>query len=185
MPEMKYLRPDPDLKIISPVEAGDAANKIIDETGMREWPQSSLLNNPKVEMQRPFTFQEDADEGEASTQSYIVPFGIKDEHDKDGTPLTRLCILLDAVTREFEEVTAFGTPVAYLSGDKAIAVVAAALHIPPAQLIVTEVTQMFEPGEISNVRAYPFWKIVVDDRAYYVDQAGKLYSELSAGKAGS
>lgn len=153
---------------------------------MKQWPQCSLLNDPKVEVQVPFTFQEEEDEdGGPSAQTYIVPYGIEGEHDENGAPLVRLCILLDAVTGEFEEVTVFGGPVAYITREAAIAVVAAALQVPPDHLAVKEATPMFEPGEITNVRAYPFWKIVVDERAYFVDQTGKLYGQVLPGIGGN
>jgi hypothetical protein len=179
-------RTRPELKIIGVQQALEAAREIIKTEGLRELRDCELLNNPKVAAQTPFPVRQERGDAAVrqSTYSYIVPYGIEGDHDKDGTPLTRLCILLDAETREFEEVIAFGKPVAYLSREAAIQVVASALRIPPSQVNAEEIP-MFKPGQISHVRAYPFWKVVAEEREYYVDQQRKLYSHLSPGKAGS
>ena len=182
MAESKYSKIEP----MNRDKAVAKAKEIIEVTGMTEWPQCSLLNNPNVRVQTPFVMQEEAEgDGEALMQTYIVPYGIEGDHDEHGTPLTRMCILLDAITGEFQEVAVFGKPVAYITSDTAIMVVASALRKLPNQLVGAVATPIFEPGEITNVRAYPFWKVVVDGRAYFVDQTGKLYGQLSPSKGGS
>jgi hypothetical protein len=37
---------------------------------------------------------------------------------------------------------------------------------------------MFAPGDISHIRAYPFWEVRVGRRTLYVDQLGKLYGKF-------
>ena len=54
------------------------------------------------------------EDGGADSHSYIVPYGLKGEQSPSGIPITRLCIVVDAVTGEFEEVATFGKPIAYL-----------------------------------------------------------------------
>ena len=99
--------------------------------------------------------------------------------------LVRVCILVDAYTGEFEEVTAFDEPVVYLTGQQAVNVVAAALNAAPEEFHDAVATLIFQSSEISHVRAYPFWRITVKDRSYYVDQKGKLYGSLLPGRPGN
>ena len=177
----KKKNPDAELQVISPAEAGAKAEAIIRETGMKEWPQCQLLNDPNVERRLAFRVEEETrTEGGAAKQTYIVPYGIKDEHDDEGTPLTRMCILLDGTTGKFEEETTFGEPITYLSQEKAIGIVAHALGLQAMGTNSFDATLMFDPGPISHVRAYPFWKVVVSGHDYYVDQTGKFYDELKA-----
>jgi hypothetical protein len=167
-------------------DAKDAARKSIAQNGMAEWRQCVLLKNPKLEVQSPILVQERGDEeGGPPRQTYIVPYGIKDDYNERGTPFTRLCILLDRETGEFEEVVVFGTPVTYLSKQEALNIVALALHLPPADLIDAEAMQIFEPGAITHARSYPFWKIVTGQREYFVDQEGKFYDQLVPRKGGA
>jgi hypothetical protein len=37
---------------------------------------------------------------------------------------------------------------------------------------------MFQPGDITHVRTFPFWRVRVGDRTLYVDQLGTLYGKL-------
>jgi len=178
--------PAPTPRMMDTEQALDAARQIIEVEGLREWEDCELLQNPKVAPQKPFAVRQvPTNDSAQPTYFYIVPYGIEGDCDEDGTPLTRLCILLDAETGELEEVVAFEKPVAYLSREAAIQVVASALRIPASQVNSNDAISMFQPGEISHVRAYPFWKVVVEDREYYVDQKGKLYGHLSPGKLGN
>jgi hypothetical protein len=37
---------------------------------------------------------------------------------------------------------------------------------------------MFASGDITHIRAYPFWQIKIDRRTLFVDQLGKLYGKF-------
>jgi hypothetical protein len=161
-------------------------NEIIQALGIAEWAECGLLNNPQHEMQTPILLRKDSGrEGANVSYSYIVPFGLPGEKSKSGVPLTRLCILIDANDGRFQEVTAFVDPVAYLSQEEAVQVVASELGVPVDKLGIVEAESMFRSCEITHVRAYPFWRIVVNGRTYYVDQSKKLYTSLERGKGGS
>jgi len=85
------------------------------KNGVREWPQCALLGNSGITPQPPMLMDEPSEEdGGADSHSYIVPYGLKGEQSPSGIPITRLCIVVDAVTGEFEEVATFGKPIAYL-----------------------------------------------------------------------
>jgi hypothetical protein len=171
---------------LTPDEAIQAAERAIQENGMREWPQCALLGNSGITPQPPMMVDESSDEdGGGGSHSYIVPYGLKAESTPSGVPVTRLCIVVDAVTGQFEEVATFGKPIAYLQREAAIRIVAAALQIPENQLQVNDASLMFQSCEITHLRVYPFWRIIVNKSVYYVDQEGQLYNDIPPGKAGS
>lgn len=170
---------------LTPDAAIKAAESAIQENGMLEWPQCAILRNPGTTPQPPMLTSEPSNEdGGADSHSFIVPYGLKGEQAPSGVPITRLCILIDAVTGEFEEVATFGMPITYLQREAAIRIVASALRAPEDQLQVTDASLMFQSSEITHLRVYPFWRVVVNERVYYVDQEGKLYNDIPPGKSG-
>jgi hypothetical protein len=179
------MRHRPTDTFLTPDEAIQAAARAIRENGMLKWPQCAILRNPGITPQPPILTSEPSEEGGADSHSFIVPYGLKDEQNPSGVPITRLCILIDAVSGEFEEVATFGKPITYLQKDAAIRIVASALRVPEDQLKVTDASLMFQSSEITHLRVYPFWRVVVNKRVYYVDQEGKLYNDVPPGKSGS
>lgn len=173
--------------VLTAEEAKKRAMDSIAELQLAEEPGYGLLSDPNLEISDPLLTidKPDRQSPDHTPQFYIVPFGIKNERTESGAPLVRLCILIDAYTGEFEEMTAFDKPVVYLTIQQAINVVAAALNVAPADLHDADVTLMFQSSEISHVRAYPFWRVVIKDRSYYVDQKGKLYLRLFRGRPGN
>jgi len=171
---------------LTPDEAIKAAERAIQENGMLEWPQCAILRNPGITPQPPMLMSEpSAEDGGADSHSFIVPYGLKGEQSPSGVPIVRLCILIDAVTGDFEEVATFGKPITYLEREAAIRIVGSALRAPEDQLQVTDASLMFQSSEITHLRVYPFWRIVVNERVYYVGQEGKLYNQITPGKSGS
>ena len=172
--------------VLTAEEAKKRATGSIEELQLAEEPGYGLLSDRNLEISEPLlTTDKPHRESPETPQFYIVPFGIKNERTESGAPLVRLCILIDAYTGEFEEMTAFDKPVVYLTNQQAVNVVAAALNVAPAELHDAVVTLMFQSSEISHVRAYPFWRVIVKDRSYYVDQKGKLYGSLYRGRPGN
>jgi len=172
--------------VLTAEEAKKRATDSIEELQLAEEPGYGLLSDPNLEISAPLltTDKPDRKSPIQTPQFYIVPFGIKNERTESGAPLVRLCILIDAYTGEFEEMTAFDKPVVYLTNQQAVNVVAAALNVAPAELRDAVVTLMFQSSEISHVRAYPFCRVTVKDRSYYVDLRGKLYGSLFRGRTG-
>src|SRR5262249_39072068 len=162
-------------KMISPREATEQARRAIAQLNLPEG-RHSFFTQPNVVPAEPMLVQE------GSTQSnlknapayYIVPFGFRQERAERG-PLTRGCVLVNAFTGAFEEVTTFGKPVRYLPEEEAIAIVAAALKANDSSLRRPEVKLMFQPGDITHVRTFPFWRVRFGRRTVYIDQMGKLY----------
>ena len=173
-------------RLLKPREAVAAARRWIEERRLGEMPK---CRSPRPEGRR--GADPAACEGRAADSSrrparpvayegprrqspyyYIVPFAEAE------SPLARVCVLVNGYTGAFEEVTAFGQPLKHLTEQEALNVVAAALRVPPDRLRDARSTLMFQPGDITHVRTYPFWKVQVGERTLYVDQLGKLYGKL-------
>jgi len=171
-------------KLIPPSQAAKDAKRWIIELKLGEMPRYSVLAKPNVDNFEPMLVREEPPGIRAKNvpknvpHYYIVPFGFKTEFSERGSRLARVCVLVNAYTGDFEEVTAFGSPVRYLSKDEALSVVGAALQSDIKRLRDADCTLMFQPSDITHVRTFPFWRIKVGNRILYVDQLGKLYGKL-------
>jgi hypothetical protein len=171
--------------ILSPTQAIEAAQNLVSQLNLADLPQGSLLANPKLKPQMALLLRDDADAPEDRSYSYVVTYAIENDRDESGAPLVRICILLNGTDGSFEEITTFAMPVTYLSADDAISVVLSALQLSTDKATDAAANLVFRPCEISHVRAYPFWEVVLDGHTYYVDQRRKLYRDLSPGRGGS
>jgi len=179
-------------RLLTPAQALAAARRSIEEYQLGRMPKYGLLVQKGVEALTPLLVREEPPippigkggrsraplRATAIPHYYIVPFGVRDERSEGGRPMARICVLVNAYTGAFEEVTAFGQPLKHLTEQEALNVVAAALKIAPARLKQADVTLMFQAGDITHVRTYPFWRVKFGDRTMYVDQLGKLYGKL-------
>jgi hypothetical protein len=183
---------------LTPQEAVEFARRGVAELRLEEQSRYSLLSRDDVVPMEPMLVREEPPPAPAKGRAmeswarseirrgrarnvpayYIVPFGFEREFGQGGSRLARVCVLVNAFTGRVEEVTAFGTPVRYLTAEEAFDVVASALHAERRELDDAEVTLMFQPSDISHIRAYPFWRIATRRRTFYVDQLGKLYGKL-------
>ena len=107
---------------------------------------------------------------------YIVPFALSNEFAERGS--ARASVLVNAYTGTFEEVTTFGRPIRYLTREGALGVVASALQRSVKDLGDVDASLVFEAGEITHVRSYPFWRVELDKRTLYVDQLGRVYGKF-------
>jgi hypothetical protein len=87
-------------------------------------------------------------------------------------------VLVNGYTGAFEEITVFGRALKHLSEREALNIVASAMRRTLRQLKGAEATLMFQAGDITHVRTYPFWRVRVANRTLYVDQLGTLYGKL-------
>jgi hypothetical protein len=179
-------------RLLTPAQAVAAARRWIEEHRLAELPKYALLARKGVEELTPLLVREEPPippEGPRTRRRaepratraphyYIVPFGLRGERSETGSPLARVCVLVNAYTGAFEEVTAFRQPLKHLTAEEALGVVAAALRVAPSRLRRADATLMFRPGDITHVRTYPFWRVQVGERFVYVDQLGKLYGKL-------
>jgi hypothetical protein len=143
-------------------------------------PQYSVLTRIDAEPHAPLLVRDEPRErtSEGVPYYYIVPFGLKNEREGSESPLVRTCVLVNAYTGAFEEVTSFGRPLRYLTRTEALTVVSTAMKIHPRELNDADAVLMFQAGEITHVRTFPFWRVAVGDRIVYVDQLGTVYTKL-------
>lgn len=167
-------------KLLTPEAAVAAARRAIEEQRLGERPKYSLLAGKNLATHPPLLVRDQRAGSRAKRvpQYYIVPFGVRGEQAERGGPLVRVAVLVNAYTGALEEVTAFGRPIRYLTREEALDVVASALRAEPARVRDAEATLMFQPGDITHIRTYPFWQVKVGRRVLYVDQLGVLYGKL-------
>lgn len=177
-------------KLLKPEEAIAAAGRWIAEHKLGEMAKYGLLARKDVEAHTPLLVREepplhpDRQKARRATKAqrvphyYVVPYGLKGERSEGGVQLARVCVLVNAYTGAFEEVTAFGQALRYLTEQEALHVVGAALDVPAERMKGARASLLFRAGDITHVRTYPFWSVEFGERTYYVDQLGKLYGKL-------
>jgi hypothetical protein len=167
-------------RLLSPDQAVGFARRWIDERRLAEQSRYSLLSRPDVSPSEPLLVREEGRGRQVKNvpHYYIVPFGFDSEFGERGSRMVRVCVLVNAYSGNLEEITAFGQPVRYLPREEALEVVASAVHMRQEQLQDAQVTLLFQPGDITHIRSFPFWSVRVGERTVYVDQLGKLYGKL-------
>lgn len=166
--------------LLSVSQAVEHARRWIEELRLAENPRYGLLARRDVDNLEPMLVREEPVSGSRSKNVphyFVVPFSVRGESEK-GDRLARLCILVNAYTGQFEEVTAFGMPVRYMSREAALAAVASAMHVDREKLGRAEATLMFRPSKISHIRSFPFWQIKVGRKIIFVDQIGQIYGKI-------
>lgn len=166
-------------RLLSPREAMEHATKWVAEFDLERHPQHALLGHKDVVPSEPILVREESGRKGAKNLPYyyIVPFGFRHEADRRER-LARACVLVNAFTGAFEEVTAFGKPIRYLEREEALAIVASAMQGNVKELKKAEATLAFRPGDITHIRTYPYWQITLGKRTVYVDQLGKFYGKF-------
>jgi hypothetical protein len=167
-------------KLLTPEAAVSAARRVIKEQKLGERPKYSLLARKNVATHPPLLVRDQRAGSRAKRvpQYYIVPFGVRGEQAERGGPMVRVAVLVNAYSGALEEVTAFGRPIRYLTREEALDAVASAMQVEPGRLQDAEATLVFQSGDITHIRTYPFWQVKVGRRFLYVDQLGVLYGKL-------
>lgn len=180
-------------RTISPEEAIKYAEIAIRELRLGEKTPHTILRRKGISFLPPILVREEIKPGlekEKVPYYYIVPFGFERETGQCGMRLARLCVIVNAFTGHFEEITTFGKPVRYLPEKEAIDIVAKALNLKKEEIEkmldekIIQTTMMFQPSEITHIRTYPFWKVTVKEKVLYVDQLGKLYKTIEPARPG-
>jgi hypothetical protein len=173
-------------KMLSAAQALEHAKKWISELKLAEQSKYSLLGHKDVEALEPMLVRDEMPGSRKKNvpHYYIVPFGDKSESQERGARIVRICVLVNAYSGHFEEVTAFGKPVRYFSKEEALDVVAGAMRVDRKKLKEAETTLVFQPSDITHVRVWPFWQVKIGRRTVYVDQTGKLYGKLLPSQPG-
>lgn len=163
-------------KLLSPVQAVEYAKKWIAKMDLAKQSKYKLLGRRDAINLNPLLVCDRIPNSKDKNDPYyyIVPFGLK----RDKTQVARVCLLVNAYTGNFEEVTVFGNPMRYLLEEEALKIVADAMRLDQKKLRDVSLRLMFLPGDITHVRTWPFWEVKISDRIVYVDQLGKLYGKL-------
>jgi hypothetical protein len=166
-------------RLLSSAQALGRARKIVSELKPEEQVRHAIFTH-RMEPLEPMLVREDEPGGRARRvpHYYIVPFGLPDDRTDRGSRQVRGAVLVNAYTGALEEITSFGVPIRYLPRDEALDVAASALRVSRARLKNAQATLMFAPGDITHIRAYPFWRVTVGRRVLFVDQLGKLYGKF-------
>ncbi len=170
-------------EIISPEEAIEYARKWIKELGLYKKLPYTILQKSGVSNLQPMLVREEIKPGLEKEKEvpyyYIVPFGFEYEIGAYGIGLARVCVIVNAYTGRFEEIGAFGKPVRYILKEGVIDIIASYLALKREEIEKLKPTLMFQPSDITHIRLYPFWRIIVKDRILYVDQLGKVYKVIT------
>ena len=166
-------------RLLTSQQALRSARRIVSELKAEEHARHAIFVH-RAEPLEPLLVREDAPGGRRARvpHYFIVPFGLPDEHTERGSPQVRGAVLVNAYTGALEEITTFGAPVRYMTRGEALDIVASALGLTRERLRQAEATLMFAPGDITHIRAYPFWRIRIGRRSLFVDQLGKLYGKF-------
>ena len=170
-------------EIIPPEEAIKYAKKWIDELELSKKLQYTILEERGVSNLQPMLVREEIkpglEKGKEVPYYYIVPFGFEYEIGDYGIGLARVCVIVNAYTGRFEEIGAFGKPVRYILKEEVIDIIASYLALKREEIEKLKPILMFQPSDITHIRLYPFWRIMVADRVLYVDQMGKVYKVIT------
>jgi hypothetical protein len=169
-------------KMINLEAAVDRATKALEKFKFHKLPRYSILSNERITNLEPVAVREQvtaaANEVKDVPHYYIVPFGLKGEEGQKERTIHRMSIIVNAFTGEFEEITAFGRPVSYLSDQEAIRIAKKTVRVPKAGRLEAGAELIYQPSDITHIRTYPFWKVTLGKKTVYVDQLGKIYTKI-------
>jgi hypothetical protein len=165
-------------RLISPARAVEAARAALANLDREANPQHATLVD-RAQALDPLLVREESPtrRSKAPPQYYIVPFGLPDERHERGAGAVRGSVLVNAYTGALEEITSFGAPIRYLTQGEALEIAGSAIG-DPARLKGAEATLMFAAGDITHIRAYPFWRVRAGRRTLYIDQLGRIYGKF-------
>lgn len=163
-------------KIISPEKAIEYAKMWIEKRRLDKKTSYKILQRKGIINFNPILVREQS-KGEKVTDFYIVPFGLEKEIDR-----TRISIIVNAYTGEFEEIGSFGKPIRYLPEKEAIFIIAKAMGLNRTEIRDVEARMIFQPSKQTHIRIYPFWeiklKVMERERILYVDQNREVYKQI-------
>jgi len=97
---------------------------------------------------------------------YIVPYATAGEAEKK---LASVCVLVNAFTGKFEEVTGYDEPKKYLEKENALEAVAKYFELTTEEMQNAQAEVVFTPCYFTYFRAKPFWRIEVNSEVSYVE----------------
>lgn len=170
--------------IISPQQASAYADywKKTLKLGKKD-PAYALLSGKRAEPLEPILVREEINPSLATDALvpyyYIVPYAKKGETEKK---FARVCVLVNAFTGNFEEVSGYDEPIKYLEKEKALAAVAEVFELTTEAMENAQAEVVFTPTYFTYLRTKPFWRIEVNGDVSYValacpDQVVEMISD--------
>jgi len=167
-------------KVIPPEKAAELVRAWVKESKIPNKQQHALLSRKDIVFLPPLIATEHAVSAEKPKVEpcyYLVPVGLEEENRENEPVAARMTIIVNAFTGAFEEVTSFGKPVKYLPERDAVHIAVKALGIKRLPKNV-KATLEFTASDITHIRAYPYWKVAVNNRVIYIDQLGEVYGKI-------
>jgi hypothetical protein len=169
--------------LMKPKEAALAASEHL-QAGRRERTGLLLNNLTGVRAQEPMLVRELPSnrlkkESEGPIKYYVVPFRQKSEVSELGTPLTRLCVRVNAFTGNFEGLTMFARPVRYIQQKEAGQIAARNLGLKSRDLRAVEAELVFQPLQTHVTSSLPIWQFTKENQSVFVAQNGSVFGTLN------
>jgi hypothetical protein len=157
--------------IISPQEAIDYANYWKKKLKLgKKNPAYALLwkEKKKAVPLEPILVREEITPGLEGTVPYyyIIPYAKEDEVEQG---LSRVSVLINAFTGNFEEVTGYEESIKYLKKNKALEAVAGYKELTMEEMSNAQAEVVFTPCSFTYFRSKPFWRIEVNNEVAYVE----------------
>lgn len=166
-------------RIISEAIALKQATMWIDKLGLTKKATHAIMAKPGITTIKPLLVREEIKkQRKGHPHYYVIPYGFEREVGKTNTPMIRSCIIVNAHTGNFEEITTFGKPVQFLLEQEAVRIARRALGLNSDEAKKMELSLMYKPSDITHIRVYPFWKVQYKKRSIYIDQLGTVYSHI-------
>lgn len=175
--------------MVTPAEAINLAEKAIEEHGFLDRAPYDILKDKFIINHDPMLVREEIDPVRVAKDEvpyyYIIPYGYSYEK-VESKQAARIGVLINAYSGKFEEIIAFDNPQTYITQEEAIAAAndyldaSADQKAAPAPA-VEEAVLVYQPSDLTHLRARPFWRIQYFERAcLYVQQSGKVHYQLIA-----
>jgi hypothetical protein len=157
-------------KIISPEKAVKYARHWIKKMDLAaKDPAYALLANENIKPLTPVLVREEIIPGLAKDAVvpyyYIIPYATDTDFARG---ISRACVMVNAFTGKFEEVTGYEEPLTYLEKEKAIEAVVTVKGLTPGEAANAQAEVVFTPSYFTYLRYKPFWRVEIGSIVSYV-----------------
>jgi hypothetical protein len=158
-------------KIISPKKAVKYARHWIKKLDLAaKDPAYALLADENAKPLDPILVREEMNPGLANDALvpyyYIIPYAMETEFENK---ISRVCVMVNAFTGNFEEVTGYDEPLTYLEKEKAIEAVVTVKELTTEEAANAKAEVVFTPIYFTYLRYKPFWRIEIGNIVSYVE----------------
>jgi hypothetical protein len=168
-------------KIISPKKAVKYARHWIKKLDLAAAdPAYALLADENAKPLDPILVREEMNPGLAKDATvpyyYIIPYAMDTEFEKK---ISRVCVMVNAFTGNFEEVTGYEEPLTYLEKEKAIEAVVRVKELTTEEAANAQAEVVFTPTYFTYLRYKPFWRVEIGNIVSYVEMDCPVMEEMA------